>query len=131
MDPFPDSGVGTFMLLRRFLRGPKSGAGRRHSPDRSIKQLDRVYHVPLAAARTSGSRNLERASGIASRDDVRRQGRNVRRLAGAKLGGRLGRDQVVNTGAAAANLGLGRGNELDAGYRREQDSRRGPDTLRM
>ena len=71
----------------------------------------------------AGRGDLQRAPGIGGGDDVRRERRDVTRFARAELRGRLGLHQVVDAGAAAADLRSAGREQLDAGNRLQQRAR--------
>ena len=63
-------------------------------------------------------RHLEQAARVRARVDVRLGREHVRRLAVAERPRRVGLDEVVDAGAAAAHLLLGRLDELEPGIER-------------
>ena len=82
-----------------------------------------VWATGLRAHPLERRRDLHPAAGVGRHHDVRAGGEHGARLALAELAGRLGVQQVVGTGAAAADLGLDQLAQLDAGDAAQQPAR--------
>ena len=81
---------------------------------------------PACAPQRRG--DLEQAAGVRAHVDVGLGREHVRRLPLAERPRRVGLDEVVDPGAAAADLLLGRLEQLDAGI--ERSSSRGSERIR-
>src|SRR5258705_13603795 len=90
-----------------------------------------MNNLPVVPKPPAGCSNLQNASGVAGRDDVRLQRGDVARLAVAKLHRRLRLDEIVDARAAAADLRFQRREQFDAGNRRQQRARLRLDALRV
>jgi hypothetical protein len=98
---------------------------------RGIEQLDRVVDGELLAELAGVGGDLEDAAGVGGDDGAGAGREQALGLAAAELGGRLGLEQVVDAGRAAADLpALGLA-ELEAGDLAEQVPRLLADRLRV
>ena len=112
-------------LETRGLRLSRTAARTRDPPDRRIDQLDRVHHRATASpAPRPLTCNLQRAAGIGGGDDVGLDRGDVVRPSARRAAARGVRlHQVVDPGAAAAQLRLRERHQLDAGNLLQQIAR--------
>src|SRR5829696_764338 len=95
----------------------------REAADGGVDELDGMERGGGAARAPERGRDLDEAAGVAARVGVGAGVEHVPGLAVAEVRGRLGLDDVVDPGAAAADLLLGRLEALEAGDRVEQRAR--------
>jgi hypothetical protein len=88
-------------------------------------------NAPLIPEARGCSGNLQRAARVSGRDDVGFKRRDVARLPLAELRSRFRLDEIVDAGAAAADLRFRRAEKLDAGNRLQQLARLTADALRV
>ncbi len=94
-----------------------------------VDQFNGMENRPVVPETSGGCGNLQRAPGVGRGNHIRRKRRDVTDFARAELRGRIGLHQVVDPGAAAANLGFLRRQELDAGNPLQQGTRLGTHAL--
>src|SRR5258706_16157219 len=86
---------------------------------------------PGVGAPRGARRHLEHAARIRGGDDIRPYSGNVAGLPVAELPRGVGLHEVINPGAAAADLLFREGQDLDAGNRRQEIAWRLADALRV
>ena len=97
--------------------------------NRRVDELDRVERRQRAAGSTQRSRHLHEAAWVAARVGVRLGFQDTCGFPIAEVGSGLGLDDVVDPGAAAADLLLRRLDELESRDRAQELTRLGADSL--
>ena len=98
-------------------------ARRADVPDRGIDDLDRVQGRQRATGPAKRRRHLDEAARVCARVDLGAGREHVRRLAVAELPGSVGLGDVVDPGAAAADVLLGGLDHREAGNPPQRDRR--------
>ncbi len=81
--------------------------------DRGVDQLNGMENRPVVPETSGGCGNLQRAPGVGRRNHIRRERRDVTDFARSELRGRIRLHQVIDPGAATANLRFGWCEQLD------------------
>ena len=102
-----------------------------HAALRGVEQLDRVEGGQWAARPLERLRELHEAAGVRAREQLRARGEHVGGLAVAEVAGGLGLHDVVDAGAAAADVLLGGLDDLERGDPPQHRLPRGGQPLRV
>jgi hypothetical protein len=91
--------------------------------NRRVDQFDGMKNRPVVPKTSGGCGDLQRAPWVGRGNHIRRERRDVTDFARPELRRRIGLHQVIDAGAAAADVGFGRRQELDAGNSLQQGTR--------